>query len=158
MVSLKVKIKRDFQSAKKACCRLLKVRSRSEKELRDRLRLNGFDSATVDQTILELTNSGLVDDEAFARLWVESRIKKPLGVHRLVTELEIKGINKRIIAEVLSEYTSPQHEEATIRQMLELKLKKLKGLHKEKIRERLWGFFLRKGFSKEVVFDVLNEL
>ena len=150
--------KKDFQCAKNACYRLLKVRSRSEKELRDRLEAKGFDNATIERAVVELSEIGLIDDEAFARLWVESRIKRPLGVHRLASELALKGINKQIIVQVLAEYSNPRQEEEFVRQALAAKMKKLKGLDKKKIKQKLWGFFLRRGFSKDIVFDVLNEL
>lgn len=147
-----------LQSAKNACLRLLKVRPRSEKELRDRLHRKGFDDAIIEQAIAALVESGLIDDEVFARLWVESRIKRPLGMHRLASELSAKGIHKQIIEQVLAEYNNPRQEEQLIRQMVALKMKKLKGVDKKKIKERLWGFFLRRGFSRDIVFDVLHEL
>lgn len=153
-----MKTRKDLQGARRSCYRLLKVRSRSEKELRDRLHVQGFDSGTINKAIFELSKIGLINDKAFARLWVESRSKRPLGAHRLASELQAKGIHKQIIAQVLDECSSPRNEEAAIRQVLEAKMKRLKGLDKKKIRERLWGFFLRKGYSKDVVFDVLNEL
>lgn len=153
-----MKVKKDLERAKDACYRLLKVRARSEKELSDRLRLKGFDNNIIQQAIVALSEAGLVDDEAFARMWVESRIHKPLGIHRLDSELKIKGVSKEIISQVLSEYNSPQREEEAIRYLLEKRIKKLKGLDKKKIKERLWAFFLHKGFSRETVFEVLNEL
>ena len=150
--------KKDLASAKKACFRLLKVRPRSEYELRSRLKLKGFEKSTVDSAVAELYRIGLLDDLAFARLWVESRIKRPLGLNRLSYELKLKGIDKGIIQQVVGEYDSPLKEEQVVRELLEKRLKKLSGLDKNKVKGRLWSFFLRKGFSKQIVYDVLNEL
>jgi len=153
-----VKVVDDFQKAKNACYRLLKVRQRSAKELRDRLKLKGFAAEVIEEVLVCLVQTGLVDDEAFARAWVEARIRKPLGVHRLYAELAVKGIDKQIIERVLEEHNNPQQEVQAIRQLLEKKKTQLRGLDKKKMKERLWGFFLRKGFSKDTVFDILNKL
>lgn len=150
--------KKDLDSAKNACFRLIKIRPRSENELRTRLKLKGFDKGIIDETVLFLSKVGLVDDLTFARLWVESRIKKLLGLNRLYFELKLKGVDKDIIESVISEYKSPEKEEQIIRDLLKQKIKKISHLEKEKIKARLWGFFLRKGFSKDIVYQVLNEL
>jgi len=150
--------KKDLSSAKKACFNLIKFRPRSEYELRSRLKRKGFEKEIIDKAIAYISKIGLVDDLAFARLWVESRIKKPLGLNRLSFELKIKGIDKKIIEQVISEFNLPQKEEEVVRNLLKQKLKKLSNLDKNKIKNRLWAFFLRKGFSKDIVFDVLSEL
>jgi regulatory protein len=150
--------KKDSASAKKASFHLLKVRPRSEYELRSRLKLKGFPGDVIDSAVVELYRIGLLDDLAFARLWVESRIKKPLGLNRLSYELKVKGIDKEIIKQVVSEYDSPSKEKEVVRDLLERRLKKISNLDKVKIKSRLWSYFLNKGFSKEIVYDVLNEL
>jgi regulatory protein len=149
---------KDLKSAKNACFRLLKVRPRSEYELRSRLSLKDFEKEVIEQAVSDIAKIGLIDDAAFARMWVESRIKKPLGLNRLSFELKQKGIDKEIIESVLNEYKSPQQEEEIVRDLMQQKIKRFSGLDKKKIKQRLWGFFLRKGFSKDIVFDVLSEL
>ncbi len=150
--------RKDLSQAKRACFNLLKIRPRSEYELRNRLKIKGFAKDIIDLVIKELYGIGLLDDLAFARLWVESRIKKPLGLNRLSYELKIKGIDKEIVKQVISDFDSPEEEEAVVRELFQKKLKKLTNLDKQKIKSRLWSFFLRKGFSKDIVFDVLREL
>ena len=150
--------KKDLDSAKKSCLRLIKIRPRSEYELRSRLLRKGFEKEVIDRAISEFARIGLVDDLTFARMWVESRIKKPLGLNRLQFELKIKGIDKEIIEQTLNQYRSPEKETEVVRDLLKQKLKKFTNLDKNKIKSRLWGFFLRKGFSKEIVFEVLNKL
>ena len=151
-------IKKDLNSAKKACFNLIKIRPRSEYELRSRLGRKGFDKEIINQAIAHISKIGLIDDLAFARLWVETRIKRPLGLNRLSFELKIKGIDKKIIDQVIKEYNSPEKEEEVIRDLLTKKMKKFSNLDKNKVKNRLWGFFLRKGFSKDIVYDVLSEL
>jgi len=149
---------KDLSSAKTACFRLLKIRPRSEHELRSRLLQKGFENKVIEEAIAAIAKIGLIDDLEFARLWVSSRIKRPLGLKRLSFELKQKGVDKDIIEKVVGEYNCPEKEEEVIRELLEQKLKKLSGLDRHKIKERLWGFFLRKGFSKDIVYDVLSEL
>jgi len=150
--------RKDLGSAKRASYHLLKIRPRSENELRSRLKIKGFQKDIIDSAIEELYRIGLLDDLAFARLWVESRIMKPLGLNRLSYELKIKGVDKDIIKQVISDFDSPEKEKIVVRELFQKKLKKLENLDKQKIKSRLWSFFLRKGFSKDIVYDVLREL
>lgn len=150
--------KKDLSSAKKACFHLLKIRPRSEYELRSRLKIKGFEKDIIDSAIKELYNIGLIDDLEFAQLWVGSRIKKPLGLNRLSFELKIKGVDRDIIKQVLNKYDSPEIEKKAIRELLKKKIKKMAHLDRTKKKSRLWSFFLQKGFSKDIVYDVLREL
>ncbi|MFC1708908.1 regulatory protein RecX [Candidatus Omnitrophota bacterium] len=151
-------MKKDLSSAKKASYRLLKIRPRSEYELRNHLKLKGFQKDIIDSAITELHRIGLLDDLAFAKLWVESRIKRPLGLNRLSYELKVKGVAKDIINQVISKYDSPGKEEDVVRELINRKIEKIAHLDKTKIKSRLWSYFLRKGFSKDIVYDVLSEL
>ena len=94
--------------------RLLKYRLRSEYELRQRLKKRGFPESVISETLLFLKDKGLVDDSEFARIWVESRIKRPLGIYRLKQELRTKGIDRGLIDEVIKRVGSRYNEEEAI--------------------------------------------
>ena len=56
-----------------AALRFLEARARSEAEVRRRLTSAGYRSDLVDGAVVRLAELGILDDEAFARAWVESR-------------------------------------------------------------------------------------
>ena len=87
-----------------AAARFLEVRPRSIDEVRRRLREAGYRADLVDGAIERLADLGMLDDEAFARAWVESRDRaRPRGERALRSELRRKGVAGPIVANVLEE-------------------------------------------------------
>ncbi len=87
-----------------AAARFLEVRPRSRAEVRRRLGEAGYRADLVEEAIARLAALGYLDDEAFARAWVESRDRaRPRGERALWAELRRKGVADDVIAEVLGE-------------------------------------------------------
>jgi len=87
-----------------AAARFLEVRPRSVDEVRRRLCGAGYRPDLVAAAIERLTDLGMLDDEAFARAWVESRDRaRPRGERALRSELHRKGVVDSIVTDVLGE-------------------------------------------------------
>jgi regulatory protein len=87
-----------------AALRFLEARARSESEVRRRLGQAGYRSELVDGAIIRLVELGVLDDEAFARAWVESRDRaRPRGERALRRELSLKGVDRSVLDEVLGD-------------------------------------------------------
>jgi regulatory protein len=87
-----------------AAARFLEVRSRSVHEVRRRLGGAGYRPDLVDGAIARMTELGMLDDEAFARSWVESRDRaRPRGERAIREELRLKGIDRETVDLVLGE-------------------------------------------------------
>ena len=87
-----------------AAARFLEARSRSVHEVRRRLGGAGYRPELVDGAIARMTELGMLDDEAFARTWVESRDRaRPRGERAIREELRTKGIDRETIDLVLGE-------------------------------------------------------
>src|SRR5918996_3790945 len=87
----------ELRKAMERAGRWLALRPRTESELRDRLQQGGFEGGTVERALARLAELRLIDDEAFARQWVEERARrKGLGPRALVAELEAKGISAEV--------------------------------------------------------------
>ena len=75
--------------------RLLSVRSRSVKELRDRLLRKNLDPEAVETCVCWLSHRRLLDDEAFAEAVVRDRIQlSPRSPFLLARELVEKGVSR----------------------------------------------------------------
>lgn len=78
-----------------AAARFLEARPRSIAEVRRRLTGAGYRADLVDGAIERLTELGMLDDEQFARSWVESRDRaRPRGERAILDELRQKGIDR----------------------------------------------------------------
>lgn len=137
---------------------LLKFRLRSENEIRQRLKRKKFAADIVESTISFLKENKFIDDKYFAKIWIESGIKRPLGIRRLRQELRMKGIDKEIIDTQINEIKKSYSEEDIVTNITQDKLNKIKGIEPQKAKKRVYAYLLRRGFSPEVVIDVFGQI
>lgn len=64
----------------------------------------GYREELVAGAVVRLTELGVLDDETFARAWIESRDRaRPRGERALRSELAQKGIDRKVADDVLGE-------------------------------------------------------
>lgn len=137
---------------------LLKFRMRSRNELEQRLKRKNFLKDIIKDTLDHLTRIGCIDDLAFAKAWVQSRINlKPCSRNFLIYELEKKGVDKQIIAKAVAAINDAS-EYATARYIAESKLKKIKTDSTQKIKAKLFGCLKRRGFKVDLSLQIIKEL
>jgi regulatory protein len=91
-----------------AAGRFLETRARSVAEVRRRLTSAGYRLDLVEGAISRLSELGMLDDASFARAWVESRDRaRPRGERALRQELNLKGIDRTVLEEVLADRRAP---------------------------------------------------
>lgn len=148
-----------FRNDAKTCAlKLLSYRSRSRKEIFDRLKRKGFSVKEIEATIHFLENAGLISDEALSKeLFRYSVERKSLGKKGIEAFLSRRGIDKELIHKELSIYTKDIEAESAAG-FTEKKLKSLDKYPKEIIRRRLWGMLQRRGFSIEAIKKVIEKL
>lgn len=87
-----------------AAAAFVAVRPRSVSETRRRLQHLGYPHALVEQVIDRFAEVGYLDDQSFARTWVESRDRaRPRGENALRRELAQKGVAREVVDEILDE-------------------------------------------------------
>lgn len=145
-----------LQKARDYAFLLLKFRLRSEREIYARLKKKKFDEEIIKQTVSFLKNKGFIDDSVFAKAWIESRLKKPLGLRRIRQELNLKGVDKEIIDSQISEVKKDYPEEELVKKIAQERLKKLKGIEPRSAKRRVYTYLLRRGFSPETIINALN--
>jgi regulatory protein len=99
---------------------------------------------------------GLVNDEEFARMWVQSRQRtRGLAPRVLSLELKRKGVDDEVIREVLAD-VDPESEREAAHQLVRKKLRSMAGLDDTTRIRRLTGMLARKGYAPQVAFDVVR--
>ena len=134
---------------------------RSARDLRRRLLLKGEAEADVDATIERLTVAGLLDDAAFARAFVRSKVSSQgFSRRRLQLELAKRGVAREVaegaIVEVL--HDDDVDESANIERVARKKLRALGGLGEETQRRRLFAYLARRGYDADDVRAVLRRV
>ena len=115
-------------------------------------------SAAARAVLDRMSGVGLVDDQAFARAWVESRQQRRyLSRTALRHELGRKGV----APEVINDATDQVDHDAEYAAASALAAKKLRSLCRVEPgvrRRRLAGMLARRGFGPGVVYRVLDDL
>ena len=138
-----------------AAARLLAVRSRSEAEIRRRLRRGGYAPAVVEATVARLRELGWLDDAAFARQWVDNRMTfRPRGRALLRAELRQKGVAPDHIEAALREVD----EEALALEAGRKALSRYRHLPWPTFARRLSAYLARRGFPAALVREVVPRL
>lgn len=130
--------------------RYLSFRPRSATEMERYLRGRGADESLVEATMGRLRHAGLVDDEAFARYWVENRAAfSPRGSRALQAELRAKGVGQGDIDDVLEESGDGEDERAY--QAGRKRLRLFSHCDEDEFRRRMFSFLQRRGFDYDTV-------
>lgn len=144
------------QRAREAVYRLIRLRPRSAREVEDHLKRKGFDAQAIRDTVAWARELGLVDDEAFARLWVNDRLaRRPCGARLLRLELRRKGVDDEAIERALAR--AELDEPRLIRELIRARWALYPGHDPEARRRKLFGFLQRRGFAAEAVWAALRE-
>lgn len=132
---------------KKTINRKIRVKNRKTGEYQTKDK-EGYDESLVPLVFERLVDRGYIDDERFAKLWVENRnVAKGISKKKLKLELQQKGISSDIIERVLSDDARDEREE--LRKVIAKKAKRYQD------KQKLTQYLVRQGFNYS---DVLEEL
>ncbi|MBO9325951.1 MAG: regulatory protein RecX [Roseiflexus sp.] len=148
-----------IERAVQTALRAIESRPRSVAEVRGYLQRKGFSSETVNAAIERLQRSGLLDDAAFARFWIENRQTcRPRGRHALAEELRRKGVNAEVVAVALdTSLTDDETERAEMLARAAMRRYATVADYQTFVR-RLSGYLQRRGFSVDVILPIIERL
>jgi len=147
--------KAELQKTLDKILRFATLRPRSEKEIKDWFKRKKVHETIHEELFDRLNRLELVDDEKFAKWWVEQRLQfRPKPKSIMYQELRIKGIKKEIIGEVLE--NTDVNEEKFAKDLLEKKKYKWKGLNKLIAKRKMSEFLARKGFDWDVIRKIIK--
>lgn len=138
------------------------VRPRSQRELRDYLYRKTRDTRTktgdikkgvskelTERVFQRLSDKGYLNDEKFARFWVENRnVRKGTSLRKLQSELQGKGVESSIIQRVLGE-----SERTDIDELRKIIAKKARRYDDE---QKLMMYLARQGFRYDDIKEALR--
>lgn len=142
------------------------IHPRSEAEIRVYLEKRAKRMKLVETAVVEalerLRELHLVDDTAYARLFVESRMRsRPRGERRIRLELRAKGVQSEIVDRVCGECFTEQDGQKTevvlARQVASKKLRIWGTLPERERKQKLFRYLLGRGFSSETIQTIIDE-
>ena len=136
--------------------RKLTDRAHSRADLAQALALKHVPAEVAEAVLDKFEDAGLINDEEFARSWVQSRQRSKGLAHKvLAMELRRKGVAEEIAREALSEL-DPDAERQAAHRLVQKKLGSMQGLDQQVQIRRLVGLLARKGYAPQVAFDVVR--
>lgn len=130
----------------------LAIRPRSVGEIKLYLMQKKVKDEAANQVIQKLLDKGLLDDEKFAKSWVDNRrLLKPISRRKLTAELRQKRVSTDIIDSTLAD------EEINDTDALRAMIAKKREQPKYADTEKLMAYLARQGFSYGDIKQALSE-
>lgn len=145
-----------IEKAHAAALNFLSYRPRSRREVERRLARSSTEPAVVDAVVDRLEHTGLLDDGAFARFWVDSRQTfRPRGKMALRAEMRQKGLENEVIDEALERVGD---EDKAAYEAGTAKLRSYRSLDDREFVRRMIGYLQRRGFAYGIAGSVARRL
>lgn len=149
---------KDFKD--KVLAKLLNFASRrphSQKEISLWFRKKNVPPEIYQYLFSKLENIGLLNDEEFARWWVEQRVAfRAMPPRMLKVELQNKGVDREIIEKVLGDVESPTEEELAKKTLLK-RFGGIPNVADIRQKKKVYDLMLRRGFSYSVIKKTLAQ-
>ncbi|MNW23522.1 Regulatory protein RecX [compost metagenome] len=137
--------------------RTLARKPRTQMEITQRLLQKDIAPDIIEETLIRLGSEKLIDDELYARQWVQQRISQQYkGKLWVRQELQQKGIAKHTIAEALAEIEDDLELDSALAAGMK-KWRQTRGDMRDR-RNKTYAYLLRRGFSSEIVRGVLKQI
>ena len=134
--------------------RFLSYRPRSQVEVERHLRRKAVAEDVIGDVIVRLQRAKYLDDEEFARFWLENRERfRPRGRRALRYELRQKGVSDEIITRLLDEVD----DEAAAWRAVEGRLTRWAHLPGGEFRQKVVGYLSRRGFDYSTISLTLEK-
>jgi regulatory protein len=145
------------EQARALCLRLLTGTPRTRRQLADAMRKREIPDDVAEQVLERFEDVGLIDDQAFANAWVESRHRgRGLARRALARELRHRGVDTELVTEAVELLDSDQEEE-TARELVRRRLPSTRGLDRDRRIRRLAGMLARKGYPEGMSLRVVRD-
>ena len=142
-------------TARVIALRLLESQPRTRAELAQAMSRRGVPADAATAVLDRFTEVGLIDDEAFAAAWVNSRhTGRGLGRRALSQELRRRGVEEETVAQAVSGI-SADDERVAATTLVQRRLRTMTGLPRETQVRRLVAMLARKGFSQSLAMSVV---
>jgi regulatory protein len=155
----KIALAEEKSRAKNFALDFIGYRARSIWEVTQRLKKRGHSQRIIEQVLRELHQSGLLDDIQFAARWAKGRLAtKPLGERLLRHELKLKGISDEIVEKTVAEIFDQVSQRELAADLLRARHQRYSALDKLKAKRRMADFLLRRGFPRDIVWEVVDQV
>lgn len=150
-------MKEDQLNCRKSAMHILEFKTRTEQELRQKLKQKEFSEDQIEDAVEYVKSFGYINDRRYAETYILNRQQEKSRT-KIIQELVQKGIDHSIAEEAWEEACDSERSERDIlREQLQ---KKLSGIEvpDEKQLRRVFAFFMRRGFKYDNIAAVVRDI
>ncbi|WP_238918969.1 recombination regulator RecX [Clostridium sp. YIM B02555] len=150
--------KEGFAKCKESALRIVERNYKTEKQVREKLKLRGYEENAIDYSIEFLKEYNFINDNYYASAFINDK-SNSMGSQKIKYNLIQKGVSKEIIEEALANVNKENERDIA----LEIAKKKLVVIKKKendnyKISGKLYRYLISKGYEMDIVSDVVKEV
>jgi len=144
-----------YRSALDKAISMLARRPCSKGEIKAKLSHSGYSDQTIEMVLYKLERESLINDEEFARQWIQYRRSQNYGYKKIAGELKYtKYISQELIEKIFSENTDEENELKHATLIAQKYIKKYKNENDPfKRKQKVIRAIVQKGYS----WDTANE-
>ena len=147
----------DIEAAYRTALRGLELRSYARGDLARRLQRKGHPRQAIEVALERITGLGLLDDEAYARTYVQTRAARGRGPSRLIRDLLSMGVQRSLIDRALiAEWPEGSDRTSMPKALATKRAAQLGALPRQTKRRRLVAYLARRGFCGRDVTDLVE--
>lgn len=155
----KIIAEEQYLKAKSKALNLLHFSSRTEKEMRERLKKNEYPEEAIERVMIFLKEYKFIDDAELTKHMVKSKsIGKKYGKKRIKQDLYRKGIDINLIENTMEEEIDEAIEYENALSLAEKKMKNIKDTDKRKIYEKLGRYLAYRGYEYDLIRKVISDV
>ena len=148
------------KNAEQALAALMRYAAKAERSSGDAMRLMRRWEVPENErgkVLARLVEMRFIDDNRYAVTYVREKSRlSGWGVHKIRAGLRAKGIDARIIEEALTQLPDKEAGNERLRELLQRKLKGIKGGTPYEVKGKLLRFGLSRGYDYGDVTDVID--
>ncbi len=148
----------NYIKCKESALRMIERNFKTEKEVKDKLKLKGYDDDSIENSVRFLKEYNFVNDRAYTKAFINDKLKT-MGSQKIKYSLIQKGIAKEVIEEELSDLNK-ENEKSVALNIAKKKLSVIKNKEndKYKISGKLYRFLISKGYESNIINDIVKEV
>ncbi len=149
----------DVEAAFRTGLRVLELRAYARADLGRRLQRKGHPRVAVDVALERLGGLGLLNDEAYARNYVQTRAARGRGPLRLTRDLLSMGVQRSLIDRAIAaEWPEGSDRTSMPQALVSKRAAQLGTLPRQTKRRRLLAYLARRGFSGREVSALVERV
>lgn len=149
---------KEFKAVKAYAIRRLARRAFNSFELEKIFERHFVSDKTSHLVLAHLKEDGFIDDPDWISSFVQKEIRRNSSPRMIAEKLKLKQVPKKFIDIALKKYYPPSVEEQVLIGLIEKELEKYRMNETLKNRQKLIARLVRKGFSLQDVYSLLNNL